>query len=82
MDHQPGPRTAGKVTTDQQPTDEAGHAKDHRRAPEPAAITWTRARLQEQIQHSGAALASIGRAADRQTHDAERPSLADMEAEP
>jgi hypothetical protein len=54
----------------------------HRSAAEPAAVTWTRARLREQIQQSGAALASIGWAADKQTHEAERSPLADMEAEP
>jgi hypothetical protein len=82
MDRQPGPEDPGSVTSDRRPTDKAGSARDDQRAPEPAAVTWTRAQLREQIQQSGAALASIGWTADKQTHEAERPPLADREAEP
>jgi hypothetical protein len=82
MNHKQGPRTAGAVTTDRQPTGEAGHARDPGHATEPAAITWTRARLREQIQQSRAALDPIVGTADRQTHDAKRSPFADMEAEP
>jgi hypothetical protein len=82
MDHQPDPGTASKVTTDRPPADEAGRAKDDQRAPEPAAVTWTRARLREQIQRPGAALALIGETADRHTHETQRSPLADKEAEP
>jgi hypothetical protein len=53
MDRQPGPETAGTVTTDQQPPDTAGTARNDARAPEPAALTWTRAQLREQIQRQG-----------------------------
>jgi hypothetical protein len=78
MDHQSGPGTAGKVTTDRQPTDKAGSARDDERAPESAAVTWARAQLRERIQRAGAALAP----ADRQTREMDRSPLADREAEP
>jgi hypothetical protein len=82
MDDQPGHGTANRTTTDRQRTGGAGSARDHGRAPEPAAITWTRGRLREQIQQCEAALAPVGWTADRQAHDAERSPLADMEPEP
>jgi hypothetical protein len=64
MDHQPGPGTAGKVTTDRQ-ADKAGSARDDERAPEPAAATWARTQLRERIQRAGAALAGSSQASDR-----------------
>jgi hypothetical protein len=82
MDHQPSPGTAGTVTTDQQSADKAGSARDDERAPEPAAMTWTCARLREQIQRAGAARAPAAQPADRQTREMDRSPLADREAEP
>ena len=81
MDHQPGPRTAGTATTDRQPQDKAGSARDER-APEPAAITWTRAQLRQRIQRTGPALAPTAQPTDKQTRETDRSPLADMEAEP
>jgi hypothetical protein len=82
MDHQPGPATAGAGTTDRQPTDEAGSARDDERAPEPAAVTWARAQLREQIQRTGAALAPAAQPADRPAREIDRSPLADREPEP
>jgi hypothetical protein len=82
MDHQPGPGTADRATTDQQPADKAGGTRDDERTPEPAAITWTRAQLREQIQRAGAALAATAQYTDRQTCEMDRSSLADREPEP
>jgi hypothetical protein len=81
MDHQPGPGTAGALTTDRQPADKAGSARNEG-APEPAVITWTRAQLRERIQQAGAALDPAAQPADRQTREIDRSPLADMEAEP
>jgi hypothetical protein len=82
MDHQPGPGTAGRVTTDRQPADKADSARDDGRAPEPAADTWARAQLRERIQQAGAALAPTAQPADRRTREMDRSPLADREAEP
>jgi hypothetical protein len=82
MDHQPGPGTAGTVSTDRPPADKAGSARDDERAPEPAAITWTRAQLRGRIQRAGAALAPASKPADRQTREMDRSPLADREPEP
>jgi hypothetical protein len=82
MDHQPGPAIAGKVTTDRRPADKAASARDDEHAPEPAAVTWTRAQLRARIQQSGVTLASISEITDRQTLETERSPLADREAEP
>ena len=61
---------------------EAGRAKDGRSAPEPTPVTWARAQLREQIQRAGSPLAPTIEPANRPTHQADRPPLADMEAEP
>jgi hypothetical protein len=82
MDHQPDPGTAGAVTTDRQPADKTGSARNDERAPQPAAITWTRAQLREQIQRSGAAPVPAAQSADRQTREMNRSPLADREPEP
>jgi hypothetical protein len=82
MDHQPDPGTAGTVATDRQPADKAGIARDDERAPEPAAITWTRAQLRARIQRAGAAPAPTVQPTDRQTREMNRSPVADMEAEP
>jgi hypothetical protein len=82
MDHQPGPETAGTVTTDWQSADKAGSARGDERAPEPAAITWTRAQLRQRIQRTGPALAPTAQPTDKQTRETDRSPLADMEAEP
>jgi hypothetical protein len=82
MDHQPGPGTAGAVTTDRQPADKAGSARDNKHAPEPAAITWTRAQLRERIQRAGAAPDPTAQPAGGQTREMDRSPLADREPEP
>jgi hypothetical protein len=61
---------------------EADRAKDGKSAPEPAPATWARAQLREQIQRAGSALAPTTEPANRPTRQADRPPLADMEAEP
>jgi hypothetical protein len=60
---------------------ETDRAKDGRNAPQPAAVTWARAQLREQIQRAGPALALTTEPANRPTCQADRPPLADMEAE-
>jgi hypothetical protein len=82
MDHQPRPGTADTVTTDQQPPDKAGSARNDERAPEPAAITWTRAQLRERIQRAGTAPDPTAQPTDRQTRERNRAPLADREPEP
>ncbi len=82
MDHQPDPGTAGAVATDRQPADKAGIARDDERAPEPAAITWTRAQLRERIQRAGPTLVRAAQSADRPTCEMDRSPLADREPEP
>jgi hypothetical protein len=82
MDHQSSPRTAGKLTTDRQPTDKAGRERDDERSPEPAAVIWTRTQLRERIQRAGAALAPTAQPAERPTHEVDRSPLAGREAEP
>ena len=81
MDHQPGPETADTVTTDRQLADNAGSARDDERAPEPAAITRTRAQLREQIQRAGAAPDPTAQPTHRQTRETDRAPLADREPE-
>ena len=81
MDHQPGPGTADRATTDQQPADKAGGTRDDERTPEPAAITWTRAQLREQIQRAGAAPDPTAQPTHRQTRETDRAPLADREPE-
>ena len=81
MDHQPRPGTAGTVTTDRQPTDKAGGARNER-APEPAALTWARAQLRERIQQAGAALDPAAQPTGRQTPQMNRSPLPDREPEP
>jgi len=61
---------------------QASHARDTKNTPEPAAVTWTRAQLQERIQQAGAALAQASPGVDKQTHETDRSPLADREAEP
>jgi hypothetical protein len=82
MDHQPDPGTAGTVTNDRQPADKAGSARDNERAPEPAAITWTRAQLRERIQRAGPTLVPAAQSAGRPTREMDRSPPADTEAEP
>ena len=82
MDHQSGPDTAGTVTTHRQPTDKAGCARDDERAPEPAAITWTRAQPRERIQRAGPTLVPAAKPTDRPTREIDRSPLADREPEP
>jgi hypothetical protein len=60
----------------------AGPAQDPSDVPERAALTWTRAQLAEQIQHTGAALDAIAGPASSPPRETDRPPLADMEAEP
>ncbi len=61
---------------------EAGRAQDAKNAPEPAAVTWTRAQLREQIQRVGSALAPAAQPANRQARETDRSPLPDMEAGP
>ncbi len=61
---------------------DAGRAQDARDAPEPAAVTWARAQIREQIQRAGAALAPAAQPANTQTRETDRSPLADREAEP
>ncbi len=61
---------------------EADRAQHARSAPEPAAVTWARAQLREQIQRAGAALAPAAQPANRQTRQTDRSPMADREAEP
>jgi hypothetical protein len=82
MDHPPSPGTAGKVTADRQPAGEPCLPPDARSAPEPAAVTWARARLREQIQQAGAAPAPAAQPTNRQTRKTRRAPLADREPEP
>jgi hypothetical protein len=82
VDHQLSPGTAGAVITDQQPPDKAGSARNDERALEPAAITWTRAQLRDQIQRAGAAPDPTAQPTDRQTREMDRSPLADREPEP
>jgi predicted GIY-YIG superfamily endonuclease len=48
-------RNGGEVATDKRPA-EAGRTPDTQDAPEPADVTWTRARLREQIQRTATGL--------------------------
>jgi hypothetical protein len=82
MDHQPGPGTAGAGTTDRQPPGKTGSARDDERTPEPAAATWARTQLREQIQRTGAAPAPTAQPEDRPAREIDRPPLADREPEP
>jgi hypothetical protein len=61
---------------------EAGRAQDGRNAPEPAAVTWARAQLRDQIQRAGSASAPAAQPANTQARDTDRSPLADREAEP
>jgi hypothetical protein len=61
---------------------ETGRAKAARNAPEPAAVTWTRAQLRDQIQRAGVSLAPAAAPVHRRTHEPEHAPLADREAEP
>ena len=74
-------RAGGKVTTDRQSAEEADPAQEVRGAPQPAALTWTRAELRARIQR-GPALRPIEQLTHRQTAEAGRSPLADREAEP
>jgi hypothetical protein len=82
MDHQSSPGPAGRAATDRQPTVEACRAPGARSTPEAAAVTWARARLREQIQQAGAALAPAAQTANTQTRETDRTPLADREPEP
>jgi hypothetical protein len=82
MDHQPSPGTAGKEATDRQSAGETRRPPGAGSAPEPAAVTWARARLREQIQQAGAALAPAAQTANTHTRDTDRTPLADKEPEP
>jgi hypothetical protein len=82
MDNQPSPRTAGKVTTDRQPAGEPSRAPDARSAPEPAAVTWARARLRQQIQRAGSALPPSAQPTNRHPRKTDRSPLGDREPEP
>jgi len=62
--------------------EEAGRAPDARTAQQPAAVTWARAQLREQIQRAGSALAQTAEPANRQARNTDRAPLADREAEP
>jgi hypothetical protein len=81
MDHQPHPGIAGRLTTDRQPT-EKQPARETTNALQPAALTWTRARLRDRIQQAGAALDPAAQPTDRQTCEMNRSPLADREPEP
>jgi hypothetical protein len=70
------------MTTDRQPANDPGRAQEAKGAPEPAALTWARAELRGRIQRAGVALRPAGQSADRQAPEADRPPLADREAEP
>jgi hypothetical protein len=72
----------GKETTDRRPANHARRAQDAKGAPQPAASTWARAELREQIQRAGAALGAAAQPANRQTRQTDRSPLADREAEP
>jgi hypothetical protein len=82
MDHQPRPEAADTGTTDRQPADKAGTARNDEHAPQPAALTWTRAQLREQIQRAGTAPDPTAQPTDRKTREINRSPLADREPEP
>jgi hypothetical protein len=60
---------------------EADRAKDGKSAPEPEPVPWARAQLRELIQRAGSALAPTTEPANRPARQADRPPLADLEAE-
>jgi hypothetical protein len=64
------------------PAADAGRAQDATSTSEPAAVTWARAQLREQIQRVGAALDPAAQPAERQRREIEHSPLADREAEP
>jgi hypothetical protein len=60
----------------------ADPAQEAKNAPEPAAVTWTRAQLRERIQQTGAALAPAAEPAHRRTREPEHSPVEEREPEP
>ena len=60
----------------------ADPATDSTRVPDPAAMTWARAQLREQIQRAGAELAPALPSPGKQPSEADRSPYADREPEP
>jgi hypothetical protein len=63
-------------------TAEPGRAQEARTAREPAAVTWARAQLREQIQRTGATPGAGHPARGQADARTDRSPLADREAEP